>query len=209
MPRALLHILVRTTTLASQPPRSLSRSLIRPTLVAPIHTRPAVTANWPLSWFTGKANDEQVVESDITFDTGFEDKEFAQIALDPEKVRGAVREAVLAHVSDAGATDSTESTWTRIELADPSLKFKILKDAVTKTGRDIPNLTLNNITTVQDALDFFLSKREPRKGAVVKEFFEENENEIPPNVQFLPSVKEQRLASQREKDPALGTKKVL
>lgn len=83
---------------------------------------------------------------------------------------------------------------------------QILKDAVAKTGRDIPNLTLNNIATVQDAVDFFLSKKEPKKGGVVKEFFEENENEIPSNVRFLPSVKEQRLAMLREKNPALRPK---
>jgi hypothetical protein len=59
-------------------------------------------------------------------------------------------------------------------------------------GKRIPNLELNKINTVKDAIDFFIQDKEvdQRKGHPVAEWFIEHKDELPPNMLFIPYIKE-------------------
>jgi hypothetical protein len=63
---------------------------------------------------------------------------------------------------------------------------------VSEIGKEIPNLELNNIQTVSDALKFFVKPSIPdaRKGHPTAEWFETHRGELPQNMQFIPYVKE-------------------
>ena len=59
-------------------------------------------------------------------------------------------------------------------------------------GKRIPNLELNKINTVKDAIDFFIKDEESdqRKGHPVAEWFIKHKDKLPPNMSFIPYVKE-------------------
>ncbi|RUP48224.1 hypothetical protein BC936DRAFT_144818 [Jimgerdemannia flammicorona] len=204
------------------PPSTLTRALLAPNphlifIVASIHTRPAVRKEkekvhaWHSfkNFLRNKAVEEPAAKKTSVLD-GFdlqrigaecveteveEDRVPLRKPANAEELRQVVREVVLANVENASAV---EASWMSVKLSDPSLKFKILKESVAKTGKDIPNLVLNNIATVQDAVDFFLAKEAPRKGSAVQQFFEEKKDKIPANVRFEPSFNTIKVQIQKE-----------
>jgi hypothetical protein len=100
---------------------------------------------------------------------------------DTAEVEKTLKEIVQKHVKDIN-----ESSWSEISLADTTLKFNIIKDAIVETGKDVPSAELNNIATVSDALAFFSRKAvslEDKRGAVQR-FFEEDLEEVPSNLAF-------------------------
>ncbi|RHZ64234.1 hypothetical protein Glove_326g126 [Diversispora epigaea] len=82
--------------------------------------------------------------------------------------------------------------WMDFKLENQSLKFTILRDCMSKTGRIIPNLNLNNMKTMSDVVRFYLGeeKRDSRIGHPVAEWFIANKDKLPPNMKFIPYVKE-------------------
>ncbi|CAG8572294.1 943_t:CDS:2, partial [Racocetra fulgida] len=68
------------------------------------------------------------------------------------------------------------------------------------TDRNIPNLELNSIETVGDAVKFYLGeeKKDPRIGHPVAAWFMENDDKLPPNMTFIPYVKEFGIPQTRE-----------
>ncbi|CAG8505864.1 4434_t:CDS:10 [Diversispora eburnea] len=82
--------------------------------------------------------------------------------------------------------------WMDFKLENQSLKFTILRDCMSKTGRIIPNLDLNNMKTMNDVVRFYLGeeKRDNRIGHPVAEWFIANKDKLPLNMKFIPYVKE-------------------
>ena len=80
---------------------------------------------------------------------------------------------------------------------------QILKGGVSVIGKEIPNLELNNIKTVSDALKFFLkpSTPDPRKGHPTAEWFEAHKGELPQNMQFIPYAKERGVKRELRSKP--------
>ncbi|KAI9281725.1 hypothetical protein BC943DRAFT_282283 [Umbelopsis sp. AD052] len=124
---------------------------------------------------------------DLNFNVEYEDKEELPswkskvLMNDAEEVEKTLKEIVQKH-----AKDINESNWSEISLADTTLKFNIIKDAIIETGKDVPSAELNNITTVSDALAFFSRKAvslDDKRG-VVQRFFEEDVEEVPSNLAF-------------------------
>ncbi|CAG8559462.1 4480_t:CDS:2 [Paraglomus occultum] len=103
-----------------------------------------------------------------------------------KQIEAAFRTVVTRHLPEVG------TKWLEVELTDPKLKFEILKGGVSVIGKEVPNLELNNIKTVSDALKFFLtpSTPDPRKGHPTAEWFEANKGALPQNMQFVPYTKE-------------------
>lgn len=106
---------------------------------------------------------------------------------EPDEIKNKIHEVVLKHVKLAD-----KNKWMDIKLNDPNLKFEILRDCMSLTDRNIPNLELNFIETVGDAVKFYLGeeKKDLRIGHPVATWFAENEDKLPPNMTFIPYVKE-------------------
>ncbi|CAG8479456.1 430_t:CDS:2 [Funneliformis mosseae] len=119
---------------------------------------------------------------------------------DPTKVKESICDIVQTHVEPA------KGDLMHLELKDPKLKFEILRDCTMIIGKRIPNLELNNINTVKDAVDFFIREEQPdqRKGHPVAEWFIKNKDELPPNMIFIPFVKERGV---KREDRSKGQKK--
>ncbi|CAG8809800.1 23847_t:CDS:2, partial [Gigaspora rosea] len=101
----------------------------------------------------------------------------------PDEIKNKIHDIVLKHVKLAD-----KNKWMDIKLSDPNLKFEILRDCMSLTDRNIPNLELNFIETVGDAVKFYLGeeKKDPRIGHPVASWFAENEDKLPPNMTFIP-----------------------
>ncbi|KAL1925690.1 uncharacterized protein VTP21DRAFT_573 [Calcarisporiella thermophila] len=127
---------------------------------------------------------------DVTVDNVLEEAPWkrADPITEPEEIRKIIKEIVLSHtqVSDVG------EEWLQIKLDSTDLKFQILKESIVKIGKDIPNLELNNIATIQDAVDYFIQVEEPisKQSHPVAYWFKNHADELPPNMQFVPYVKE-------------------
>ncbi|KAI8577865.1 hypothetical protein K450DRAFT_249633 [Umbelopsis ramanniana AG] len=175
--------------------------LLRTRYTAALHTsavwrmeKSAVVSNW--NPFAKKQQEEQkpdqqlqnaVDKVDLNFNVEYQDKEDIPswkskvLMNDAEEVEKTLKEIVQKHVKDIN-----ESSWSEISLADTTLKFNIIKDAIVETGKDVPSAELNNITTVLDALAFFSRKAvsvDDKRGAVQR-FFEEDIEEVPSNLAF-------------------------
>ncbi|CAG8446032.1 9295_t:CDS:2 [Scutellospora calospora] len=108
-------------------------------------------------------------------------------------IQGTMVRAVRIHdIVQKHVKLTDKSKWMDVKLSDPKLKFEILRDCTSLIGRDIPNLDLNFIETVGDAAKFYLGeeKKDPRIGHPVAAWFIENEDKLPPNMSFIPYVKE-------------------
>jgi hypothetical protein len=107
---------------------------------------------------------------------------------DVEQVEKTLKEIVQKHVEYVN-----ESNWSEISLADTSIKFNIIKDAIVETGKDVPSAELNNIKTVSDALVFFSRKAIPLedKRGHVQRYFEDDLEEVPSNLTFKKLEKHQ------------------
>ncbi|KAJ3086241.1 hypothetical protein HK102_013378 [Quaeritorhiza haematococci] len=90
--------------------------------------------------------------------------------------------------------------WREVEFASPSLKFKIIRDTMVRTGRRISNVDLTNILTVQDLIECVDGKwaqavENPFDNTdSVRVFFEELRvnNKLPPNLYFMDVPKKKR-----------------
>ncbi|CAO3673405.1 unnamed protein product [Umbelopsis ramanniana] len=175
--------------------------LLRTRYTAALHTsavwrmeKSVAVNNW--NPFAKKQQEEQkpdqqlqnaVDKVDLNFNVEYQDKEDIPswkskvLMNDTAEVEKTLKEIVQKHVKDIN-----ESSWSKISLADTTLKFNIIKDAIVETGKDIPSAELNNIATVSDALAFFSRKAvslEDKRGAVQR-FFEEDLEEVPRNLAF-------------------------
>ncbi|CAG8480411.1 10107_t:CDS:2 [Acaulospora morrowiae] len=88
-------------------------------------------------------------------------------------------------------TDVGKVGWMDVKLDDQTLKFAILRDCMMATGRVVPNLELNNMKTIGDVIKFYqVEEKDTRIGHPVAEWFIENRYKFPPNMKFIPYVKE-------------------
>ncbi|KAG0163963.1 hypothetical protein DFQ30_010703 [Apophysomyces sp. BC1015] len=122
----------------------------------------------------------------VTFNVKYEEEEEEEIAswknkvvLDnAEEIQSIIRNAVLEHVEGAN-----ESSWKEAELSDAAIKFKVVKESIKQIGREVPNATLNNVTSAADLLTYFQGKDE-RLTPSIEHFFAENADSLPKNMTF-------------------------
>ncbi|KAI9025925.1 hypothetical protein CLU79DRAFT_743768 [Phycomyces nitens] len=97
---------------------------------------------------------------------------------DPEEIKSTVRDIVMEHISGAQQTN-----WENCALEDVETKFKVIKESIQKTGKEVPNMELNQIKTVGDLLDYYKrSEEDVIASASIEKFFEDNE--LPANMTF-------------------------
>ncbi|OMJ08283.1 hypothetical protein AYI70_g5166 [Smittium culicis] len=84
--------------------------------------------------------------------------------------------------------------WRNCDISKTEIKEKVAIFSVTTFNKDIDNLSLNNIQSVQDLINFYSTKPEvlAAKHPVAKFFAEMPEENIPPNMKFVPFHKHQR-----------------
>ncbi|CAO3634714.1 unnamed protein product [Cunninghamella blakesleeana] len=121
--------------------------------------------------------------SNVTFDVEFADSQEVEfwkstiILTDPEQIETSVQAAVIEHVK--GATDIN---WKNVSLNDDmDIKFKVIKDSMKHVGKEVPNLDLNNISTVNDLVDFFQRKPTIHQ-TTIEQFFDDNKSSLPQNL---------------------------
>ncbi|CAG8604916.1 6930_t:CDS:2 [Ambispora gerdemannii] len=110
----------------------------------------------------------------------------------PQEVHDIMFNIIVKHCQDG----INPNNWLQFRFdEEPSLKFKILKDCTTLMGRDVPNFELNKMRTVNDVMKFYLTEQEPdeRLGHPVADWFEKNKDRLPPNMHFVPYVKERNV----------------
>ncbi|KAI8922322.1 hypothetical protein DFJ77DRAFT_19547 [Powellomyces hirtus] len=101
-----------------------------------------------------------------------------------ETVRAVVEQTVECNGEDA---------WKNVDLASPSLKFKIVSGAMEACRSPISSLHLTNIASVRDLLEVLHCRRrshihDPFSHVdTVEEMFKEKAAELPPNMYFHPS----------------------
>ncbi|KAF7727799.1 hypothetical protein EC973_007030 [Apophysomyces ossiformis] len=100
-----------------------------------------------------------------------------------EEIESIVRNVVLENVQGAN-----ESSWKNVGLTDATVKFKVVKESIKLIGRDLPNATLNNVTSAADLLTYFQGKDE-RFPESVEQFFADNAESLPKNMTFEPRKK--------------------
>ncbi|SAL96956.1 hypothetical protein [Absidia glauca] len=92
----------------------------------------------------------------VTFDVDYhDDQEFSSwkntdIVQDMETIQTSLRSIVSEHIQGVSDND-----WQQASLVDADIKFKVVKAAIQQTGKEVPNLVLNNITSVDDLLAFY------------------------------------------------------
>ncbi|CAO3589195.1 unnamed protein product [Absidia cylindrospora] len=97
---------------------------------------------------------------------------------DVDQIHSSIRSIVSEHIQGLGDND-----WKEASLADTDIKFKVIKESIKQTGKEIPNLELTNIATVSDLLAFY--ERVPNVTQTsVEKFFAENVNSLPSNLTF-------------------------
>ncbi|KAF9571207.1 hypothetical protein EC968_000855 [Mortierella alpina] len=112
-------------------------------------------------------------------------------SLTAEQLEETIRSAAAPFV------DTASSPYLNtIQLADPKIKFQVMKACVASTGQEIPSKdissihTLKDIFTVMQKLDQeWQSAPSNPKGHVVAEWFLKNKDSLPPNIVFIPYQK--------------------
>ncbi|ORY98346.1 hypothetical protein BCR42DRAFT_430341 [Absidia repens] len=120
----------------------------------------------------------------VTFDVDFNDElEFSswkntEVIEDVDQIHSSIRSIVSEHIQGLGDND-----WKEASLADTDVKFKVIKESIKQTGKEIPNLELTNIATVNDLLAFYERVPDVTQTSVEK-FFAETANSLPSNLTF-------------------------
>ncbi|KAI9301411.1 hypothetical protein BJ944DRAFT_169120 [Cunninghamella echinulata] len=121
--------------------------------------------------------------SNVTFDVDFADKEEVQswktttIMTEPEQIETSVHSVVMEHVKGINDTN-----WKDVSLNDDiEVKFKVIKDSIKHVGKEVPNMELNHISTVNDLVNFFQRKPTIHQ-TTIEQFFEENQSSLPQNL---------------------------
>ncbi|KAJ1978795.1 hypothetical protein H4R33_005892 [Dimargaris cristalligena] len=111
-------------------------------------------------------------------------------APEPSAIEAAVKDAVLTF-QPAEALESA-ADWRSLSLGNSQQKLDILRHCMETLRIDVPNRDLSNMTTAQQALDFFLGKEEVTVLAKVHEgakYFRENLDSLPDNMTFVPHIR--------------------
>ncbi|KAL0089381.1 hypothetical protein J3Q64DRAFT_1397803 [Phycomyces blakesleeanus] len=120
---------------------------------------------------------------DVKYDDGEEEIvswKSTNIIRDSEEIKSVVRDIVLENISG-----THEVNWESAALEDVETKFKIVKESIKKTGKEVPNMELNQIKTVGDLLDYYKrSEEEVIAASSIEKFFEDNQTELPMNMTF-------------------------
>ncbi|CAG8646257.1 6724_t:CDS:2 [Ambispora leptoticha] len=118
----------------------------------------------------------------------------------PQEIHNIMFNIVMKHCQ--GRTNQDDWLQFRFD-EEPSLKFKILKDCTAAISREIPNFELNKMRTVNDVIKFYLTEQEPdeRLGHPVADWFERNKDRLPPNMHFVPYVKERNVPEKERMRP--------
>ncbi|KAI8097748.1 uncharacterized protein BX664DRAFT_383985 [Halteromyces radiatus] len=125
----------------------------------------------------------------VTFDVDYQDEhEFSswkntQVMEDINDIHSSIHTIVSEHIKGLN-----ETNWQDASLNDTDIKFKVVKESIKQIGKEIPNLDLNNITTVKDLLAFYERKPDLSETSVEK-FFIENQSSLPPNMTFVDNKK--------------------
>ncbi|ORX48739.1 hypothetical protein DM01DRAFT_1338391 [Hesseltinella vesiculosa] len=123
--------------------------------------------------------------ANATFDVDFQDKpsfeswrsQDASIT-DDEQIKSTIEAIVVNIIPDASA-----SNFQQASLQNVDTKFKVVKETIQQIGKEVPNMTLNNIDTVQDLIDYFQTK--PTVDDVsVQQFFTQQADSLPANLRF-------------------------
>ncbi|EGF76466.1 expressed protein [Batrachochytrium dendrobatidis JAM81] len=88
--------------------------------------------------------------------------------------------------------DCSSDNWKQVQLASPSLKFRIVFDAMISTGRSVSSAELSNLFTTQDLLNLLLEEQRsssynPFSGRnEIEELLldEESKSILPPNITY-------------------------
>ncbi|KAF9124983.1 hypothetical protein BGX30_000661 [Mortierella sp. GBA39] len=111
--------------------------------------------------------------------------------LSAEELEESIRSAAAPFVNTAVGTHLN-----KIQLDDPKIKFQVMKAIAVQTGHEIPNKDIATIQTLKDIHStlFSLSSAsedasENPKGHVVAEWFQKNQDSLPPNMLFIPYAK--------------------
>ncbi|CEI86610.1 hypothetical protein RMCBS344292_01044 [Rhizopus microsporus] len=122
----------------------------------------------------------------VTFDVKYETKEEfvswkrKEVLKDEKEIEGIVRSAVLEHVADAN-----DQSWNQVALTDLDTKFKILKESMKQTGKEVPNYKLNEIETTQDVVAALLDNTKQEESKTIKDILTEKQEELPSNITFI------------------------
>ncbi|PVU99740.1 hypothetical protein BB559_000459 [Furculomyces boomerangus] len=86
------------------------------------------------------------------------------------------------------------SNWKASEIVDTKAKQEIAIESIKLFGKQIDNLSLNNMQTVQDLINFYTTKPDllSAKHPVAKYFISKNEEDLPKNMKFVPFKKHER-----------------
>ncbi|KAI8338560.1 hypothetical protein BC941DRAFT_469665 [Chlamydoabsidia padenii] len=135
---------------------------------------------------TEGTNENTPIESigNVTFDVAYhDDQKFSSwkntnVIEDINEIQSSIRSIVSEHIQ--GLSDAN---WKEASLKDANLKFKVVKESIKQTGKEVPNLELTNITTVNDLLEFYGRVPDVSQTSVEK-FFMENADTLPSNLTF-------------------------
>ncbi|KAG2218089.1 hypothetical protein INT45_000012 [Circinella minor] len=99
-----------------------------------------------------------------------------------EDIQKTVQNIVIDNVSDV-----TESSWQDVRFDSADTKFKVIKESIKQTGKEVSNVELTNIQTGADLLAHFTKSKESVSSSPlgsVRRFFNDNADSLPPNLVF-------------------------
>ncbi|KAI8878475.1 hypothetical protein K501DRAFT_336728 [Backusella circina FSU 941] len=129
----------------------------------------------------------QHTDTQVTFNVRYQEEEAieswkaSQVMTDKSEIESVVKSAILQHVQDAN-----ETNWKDVATLDLDTKFKVLKESIKQTGKEVPNYQLDALKTSSDILDYFKNGEPVIKVGTVEEFFQDNETTLPKNLTFVP-----------------------
>ncbi|KAI9203165.1 uncharacterized protein BJ171DRAFT_600314 [Polychytrium aggregatum] len=86
-----------------------------------------------------------------------------------------------------------DGEWQEVQLASPSLKFKIVSEAMTQCGQPLSNVDLTNTLDVKSLVTALSQKRKSSESIFsntdsVAEYFENGDAQLPANVYLMESI---------------------
>ncbi|KAF9549942.1 hypothetical protein EC957_002002 [Mortierella hygrophila] len=199
----ITRVPLRTATTFTPYRASASASLHTTTLSAEEEKRGFLSRLNPFAKTTKqedvKSSPAQVAKAQEELNVEIEDEEEASVPswkserkeLSAEELEESIRSAAAPFVNTAAGT-----YLNKIQLDDPKIKFQVMKAIAVQTGHEIPNKDIATIQTLKDIHStlFSLSSAsedtsENPKGHVVAEWFQKNQDSLPPNMLFIPYVK--------------------
>lgn len=101
---------------------------------------------------------------------------------DQAELESTLKSVILAQVKGA-----TETNWNNVAIDNVDTKFKLLKEAIKETGKEVPNYELNNLSSTKQVLEYFKTGGlAQKKKTTVRSYFEENSESLPKNLTFVP-----------------------